>query len=163
VPAIVQLCSGILRRGDSVLLTRCTYEGEPEPLWTLPGGRQESGETKAETVVREFFEEASLPVRIGPLVYVSESIDAARDLHVMNCTFAVEELEAGVQPRPRDSRVVTARFVPVAEAPALLRADVLRIPVAAALSGDLERRYFSFRAEDVVEPFFRGAPRPYAG
>jgi hypothetical protein len=54
--------------------------------------------------------------------------------------------------------VVEVRFVPIAQAPALLRADVLRIPVEAALNGRLNGRYFSFRAEDVVEPFFRGQP-----
>jgi 8-oxo-dGTP pyrophosphatase MutT (NUDIX family) len=146
-----------------VLLTRSRYEGEAEPAWTLPGGRQEPGETKAETVQREFIEEASLQITVGPLLYFSESLDLARKLHVMNCTFSLDESDLNASPRSRDSKVVTVEFVPIAQAPQLLRADVLRIPVAAALSGDLGKRYFCFREADVVEPFFRGAPRAFKG
>jgi ADP-ribose pyrophosphatase YjhB (NUDIX family) len=153
---IVQLCSGLLRRGETVLLTRCLYPGEPEALWTLPGGRQEEQESKLETIVREFWEEASLRVRVGALAYVSESIDAGRGLHVMNATFLIDEGDPRAAPRSQDANVVDVRFVPVSEAPALLRADVLRTPVEAALRGHLRQRYFSFREEDVVIPFFRG-------
>jgi len=157
---IIQLCSGLLVRNGALLLTRCVYPGEPEPLWTLPGGRQEEGETKPQTVAREFWEEAALRVRVGELAYASESIDVARALHVMNATFHVEEAgERDAQPQSQDPNVVEVRFVPCAQAPALLRADVLRIPVEAALAGRLNGRYFSFRAEDVVEPFFRSPVR----
>ena len=124
---VVQLCSGLLRRDDSVLLTRCRYPGEPEALWTLPGGRQEQRESKLETVVREFWEEASLRVRVGALAYASESVDTARKIHVMNATFFVDEAEPNAEPRAQDANVVEVRFVPIAQAPALLRADVLRI------------------------------------
>jgi ADP-ribose pyrophosphatase YjhB (NUDIX family) len=155
---IVQLCSGLLRRNQTVLLTRCLYPGEPEALWTLPGGRQEEQETKVETIVREFQEEASLLVRVGALAYVSESIDAGRALHVMNATFLVHEDNPGATPRPADPNVVDVRFVPISEAPALLRADVLRIPVEAALRGRLDRHYFSFKEEDVAVPFFGVRP-----
>jgi ADP-ribose pyrophosphatase YjhB (NUDIX family) len=151
---IVQLCSGLLRRDDTVLLTRCLYPGEPEALWTLPGGRQEERESKLETIEREFLEEASLRVRVGALAYVSESIDAVRGLHVMNATFLIDEIDARAIPRSADPNVVEVRFVPVSEAPALLHADVLRIPVEAALRGRLDQHYFSFREEDVVIPFF---------
>ena len=152
---IVQLCSGLLRRGDTLLLTRCRYPSQPEPLWTLPGGRQEEHESKTDTIAREFWEETSLRVRAGALAYVSESIDASRGLHVMNATFLIDEADPRATPRSQDANVVDIRFVPIAEAPALLHADVLRIPVQAALSGRLGSRYFSFREEDVVIPFFR--------
>jgi len=151
---VVQLCSGLLRRGDTVLLTRCRYPQEPEPLWTLPGGRQEEWESKAETVVREFWEEASLRIRVGSLAYASESLDSARGIHVMNATFLVEDVEPLTEPRAQDANVTEVRFVPAAQAPALLRADVLRIPVEAALSGRLERCFFSFNEQDIVVPFF---------
>ena len=156
---IIQLCSGLLLRGDAVLLVRCRYDGEPEALWTLPGGRQEERETKPQTVAREFWEEASLRVRVGPLAYVSESIDRSRGQHVINVTFFVEETGVRAHPRAHDPAVEDVRFVPVRDAPDLLRADVLRIPVEAALRGKLDRRYFSFRAEDVKVPFFRSRPQ----
>jgi len=142
-----------------VLLVRCRYDGEPDALWTLPGGRQEDRETKPQTLLREFREEASLRVSVGPLAYVSESIDRSRGQHVINVTFFVEDTDARVQPRAQDPAVEDVRFVPVQDAPDLLRADVLRIPVEAALRSKLEQRYFSFRAEDVKVPFFQSRPQ----
>lgn len=147
-----------------MLLVRCRYDGEPQPLWVLPGGRQEDGETIAQAVIREFREETSLDVQLDSLAYVSESIDERRRLHVVNCTFDVHERDArGTEPRSRDPKVVEARFVPVAEAPTLLAADVLRIPVGAALAGDPHPRYFAFKASDVAVPFFGRATRPAPG
>ena len=150
----MQLCSGLLIRDGHLLLVRCAYPGEPEPLWVLPGGRQEAGETIEEAVVRDFGEETSLRVRPVSLAYVSESLDPEHGYHVVNCTFFMEEIGERKTPRPADRAVVEARFVPMGEAPSLLEADVLRIPVGAALSGAMGRRYFSFRPDTVVVPFF---------
>jgi 8-oxo-dGTP diphosphatase len=157
----IQLCTGLLRRGDGVLLVRCAYADEPLPLWVLPGGRQEPGETIAQAVVREFREETSLTVVPQSLAYVSESIDNRRKLHVVNCTFFVREADPSAAPKPLDPRVTEWRFVPSAEAPDLLAADVLRVPVRAALSGDTHPRYFAFKADDVAIPFFNRPPRAH--
>jgi ADP-ribose pyrophosphatase YjhB (NUDIX family) len=150
----VQLCSGLLIRENKLLLVRCTYPGQTQPLWVLPGGRQEPGETIEETVVREFDEETSLRIRPIELAYVSESLDPSIGYHVVNCTFFVEEVGGPQPPRARDPAVVDVRFVPVDAAAGLLEADVLAIPVSAALRGDLGRRYFAFRPDDVNVPFF---------
>jgi ADP-ribose pyrophosphatase YjhB (NUDIX family) len=150
----IQLCSGLLLRNGQLLLVRCVYPDQPQPLWVLPGGRQESGETIEEAVIREFLEETSLRVRATRLAYVSESIDPPIGYHVVNCTFFVEEIGATIEPRPNDPAVVEARFVPAGDAAGLLEADVLALPVGAALRGDLGRGYFSFRPEDVRVPFF---------
>ena len=150
----IQLCSGLLIRDDSLLLVRCVYPGQPAPLWVLPGGRQEPGETIDDAVVREFLEETSLRVQLDALAYVSESIDPGSGYHVLNCTFFVRELDGAIRPQARDPAVVDLRFVPFGEAPMLLEADVLAIPVSAALRGDLGRRYFSFRPDEVKVPFF---------
>lgn len=150
----IQLCSGLLIRDERLLLVRCVYDGQPLPLWVLPGGRQEIGESIEEAVSREFVEETSLRVRALSLAYVSESIDPTIGYHVVNCTFFVEEIGGPGQPQSRDPAVVDVRFVPVAGAAELLEADVLAIPVSAALRGDLGRRYFSFRPQDVKVPFF---------
>jgi ADP-ribose pyrophosphatase YjhB (NUDIX family) len=153
-----QLCTGLLRRNDTLLLVRCRYEGEPNALWVLPGGRQNEGESIAQGVVREFREETGLRVIPESLAYASESIDLARRIHVVNCTFFVREDDPTVKPEPADPAVVEARFVSIADAPKLLAADVLRIPVAAALSGDPHPRYFAFKAEAVATPFFSSLP-----
>jgi len=149
------LCTGLLRRDDTLLLVRCRYDGEPEPLWVLPGGRHEPKETIQQTVTREFSEETGLDVRLTELAYVSESIDARRALHVLNCTFWVRESDGARTLAPHDPRVVEAKFVPVGSAPALLRADVLRIPVEQALAGGAYPRYHLFDAAEVAVPFFR--------
>ncbi len=145
---------GLLRRSDSILLVRCRYENEPQPLWALPGGGQETGETLTATVRREFLEETSLEIEVKDVAYVSESVDSPRDLHVINCTFWVSEADPRVQPRPADPKVVEARFVPIAEAPSILQADVIRIPVHAALRGKTQAHYYSFQDNDIAVPFF---------
>lgn len=145
---------GLLRRADSVLLVRCRYENEPQPLWALPGGGQEPGETLAATVRREFLEETSLKIEVADVAYISESVDGARDLHVINCTFWVREADPSVQPQSADPKVVEARFVPIVEAPAVLQADVIRIPVSAALRGETQPHYYSFQDSDIAVPFF---------
>lgn len=150
----VQLCSGLLVRDGRLLLVRCTYPGQAAALWVLPGGRQEAEETIEEAVIREFAEETSLLVRTTGLAYVSESIDPGIGYHVVNCTFFVEEIDGQHEPQPVDKAVVEARYVPVETVPDLLEADVLAIPVGAALRGELGRRYFSFRPEDISIPFF---------
>jgi 8-oxo-dGTP diphosphatase len=154
----VQLCSGLLIRDNQLLLVRCTYPGQPQPLWVLPGGRQEPGETIEEAVVREFDEETSLHIVPAGLAYVSESIDPSIGYHVVNCTFYVEEIGRPQPPAARDPAVVDTRFVAFDAAAGLLEADVLTIPVSAALRGDLGRRYFAFRPEDVKVPFFNRTP-----
>jgi ADP-ribose pyrophosphatase YjhB (NUDIX family) len=148
------LGTGLLRRGDSVLLVRCQYENEPHPLWALPGGGQEAGETLAATVRREFLEETSLEIEVADVAYVSESLDSTRDLHVINCTFWAREADPSIQPRSADSKVVEARFVPITQAPELLQADVICIPVVAALRGQTQPHYYSFSEKDIAVPFF---------
>jgi ADP-ribose pyrophosphatase YjhB (NUDIX family) len=145
---------GLLRRGDTILLVRCKYENEPHPLWALPGGGHETGETLAATVRREFLEEASLEIDVQDVAYVSESVDSARDLHVINCTFWVREANPSVPPRSADPKIVEARFVPIAQAPELLKADVICTPLVAALRGQTQPHYFAFQEKDVAVPFF---------
>jgi ADP-ribose pyrophosphatase YjhB (NUDIX family) len=152
--------TGLLRRDATLLLVCSRYSGEPQPLWTLPGGRQKAAEMLIQTVVREFREETSLDIRVGSLAYVSESVDERRGLHVINATFWVTEADISANIVPRDRGVVDARFVPVDEALGLLRADVLRIPVGNALRRTSEVRYYAFHPDEIQVPFFgAGEPR----
>ena len=153
---LMLICAGLLRRDDRVLLVRCTYPGEPKPLWVLPGGGHKEDETLEQTVVREFREETSLEIFTDRLAYASESIDEQRGFHVLNFTLHVRERDRMATPVPADPKVVEARFVRIDEAPGLLSADVLRIPVAAALSGTKHSQFFVFDAAKVEVPFFTG-------
>lgn len=66
--------AGVVWRGERVLLIR---RGRPPRMneWSLPGGRQELGETVAEAVRREVREETGLDVTVGEIVAVADLID----------------------------------------------------------------------------------------
>jgi 8-oxo-dGTP diphosphatase len=59
-------CMAIMEN-DQILLVRQTYRGQP--VWTLPGGGLEPGETPAEAAVRETKEEVNLDVKVLRLLY----------------------------------------------------------------------------------------------
>jgi ADP-ribose pyrophosphatase YjhB (NUDIX family) len=84
---VIALATGLLVRKGRVLLVASSYPNHPQPLWNLPGGRQQPGELLLETVVREVFEETGLRVRVKELAYISESYDGAE--HFINVTFRV--------------------------------------------------------------------------
>ncbi|MDE2240088.1 MAG: NUDIX hydrolase, partial [Rhodospirillales bacterium] len=66
----------VLLKDDQVLLVR---RGKPPGAgqWSLPGGRQELGETAEETARRELFEETGL--RCGKLVLAGHADSIHRD------------------------------------------------------------------------------------
>lgn len=54
--------------GSALLLLRCrTPDGEE--FWLLPGGGREVGESEADCVAREVWEEAGVEIAVGPLLY----------------------------------------------------------------------------------------------
>ena len=63
----------ILFKANHVLLVR---RGKPpsQGHWSLPGGRQELGETVREAACREVREETGLDIDIGPLLDVVDSL-----------------------------------------------------------------------------------------
>jgi ADP-ribose pyrophosphatase YjhB (NUDIX family) len=150
----IVLASGLLVRDNTLLLVLCRYDGEAEPLWTLPGGRPEPGEPLAHALRREFREETGLHVDSSGVAYVSDSVDERAGLAVVNCTFWVKEADPHQAPVPSDSAVLRADFVPLADAAALLQADVLRVPVTAALREPSQAHYFSFDSQAVDVAFF---------
>lgn len=68
----------VVWKDDLVLLIR---RGRPprQGSWSLPGGRQELGETIEQTALREVREETGLTVRITDLVAVIDLIDREGD------------------------------------------------------------------------------------
>lgn len=68
----------VIWKDDRFLLIK---RGKPPRLgeWSLPGGRQEAGETVAEAVLREILEETCLTIEIIELAAVVDLIDRTAD------------------------------------------------------------------------------------
>jgi 8-oxo-dGTP pyrophosphatase MutT (NUDIX family) len=142
---VIHLATGIAVRDGRVLLAASRYPNQPEPLWNLPGGRQQPGELLAETVVREFFEETGFRVRVAKLAYVSESY--AGKEHILNATF---EVFTDTDAAPGDmfdnagDHVVEVAWVPLDEVARRIVVQVVREPLLAYLHGTLSQRYAGF-------------------
>jgi mutator protein MutT len=73
---------GIIFKNDAVLLVK----RRDMPLWTLPGGYIESGETPEQGVIREVYEETGYEVVINKKVGEYEYPNAKRTTHTFICT-----------------------------------------------------------------------------
>jgi ADP-ribose pyrophosphatase YjhB (NUDIX family) len=157
----IHLATGIAIRDGRLLLVASHYPNQPQPLWNLPGGRQQSGELLVETVVREFFEETQLHVHAGELAYVSESYDGER--HFLNAAFHVSFDEQSFDKlrmtpgelrmtpgEPADDHVVGVEWVALSEVRERITVAVVREPLLAYLQGALERRYAAFHEAGIT-------------
>ncbi|MDE2572912.1 MAG: NUDIX domain-containing protein [bacterium] len=141
----IHLCTALIERGDRVLLVANRYRNHAVPLWNLPGGRQEPGELLTQTLEREVLEETALRIRVGELLYVSESYDG--ETHFTNFTFRAQ---AEGEPRPPgdDDHVVDVEWVPRAQLRERIAIAVVREPLLAALESG--RRYTGFQHAGVT-------------
>ncbi|MGB8627558.1 MAG: NUDIX domain-containing protein [Candidatus Cybelea sp.] len=150
----IHLASGIAIRDGRLLLVASHYPNQPQPLWNLPGGRQQPSELLVETVVREFYEETQLRVHAGELAYVSESYDGER--HFLNATFLVEpsfdklRMTRGELRMTGEDHVVAAEWVPLSDVRERIVVAVVREPLLAYLQGVLERRYAGFHEAGIT-------------
>jgi len=64
----------LVRDGDRVLLSRFAGSGGLGGVWSAPGGGVEFGESPAEAVVREVYEETGLHVRVTDLLDVTSVV-----------------------------------------------------------------------------------------
>jgi ADP-ribose pyrophosphatase YjhB (NUDIX family) len=147
----VHLCTGILERDDHLLLVANRYPNLTEPLWNLPGGRQEPTETVAAAVVREFAEETSLAVQIVRFAYVAESFDHVTATHFTNFAFHVDgdgtpRVPAG------DAHVVACAWVARADLAARLAVGVVREPLLSYLA-DMRQQYFGYADSGITIAF----------
>jgi 8-oxo-dGTP diphosphatase len=67
-PARVQCVGGIITDDSGRLLLILRGHEPGKGLWSIPGGRIESGETDAQALAREMLEETGLIVTCGPLL-----------------------------------------------------------------------------------------------
>lgn len=138
----IHLATALVRRGDRLLLVASRYPNHAQPLWNLPGGRQQPGELLTDTALRELREETGLAGRITELCYVSESYDG--EMQFNNFTFAVEAAGEPQLPRVEGDHVVEAQWVPLAELEERVTVRVVREPLTAYLNGTLAARYAGY-------------------
>ena len=83
-----QAVGAVVKHADGRVLLIRRARPPSQGEWTLPGGKQEPGETLEETVVRELREETGLRVRVLRKleIYVLERDGHAYDIHEFLCT-----------------------------------------------------------------------------
>jgi 8-oxo-dGTP diphosphatase len=116
-----------LRGGEVLLIKR----GKPPRMgeWSIPGGRQEMGETIAEAALRELAEETGVVAELLGLVDVVDHISERGQMVLID--YAARWISG--EPVAGDD-AVDARFFPLAEALALVSwSETRRIIEAAAL------------------------------
>jgi mutator protein MutT len=106
-----ELCVGAVAVSDDQILMIRRGRGPAQGAWSVPGGRVERGETLAEAVVRELFEETGLEGVCEQLVGWVERIDA--DYHYVILDFRVTIV---ADPDPvAGSDAAEAAWVPLAD------------------------------------------------
>ena len=132
LPAPVPAVGVVCLRGDEVLLIR---RGKPPRMgqWSLPGGRIEPGERATDAALRELMEETGVTARITGLLDVVDGIFPEADRHYVLIDYAAEWLSG--EPVAGDD-ALEARFIPLAEAEALIDWSETRRMIALAASRD---------------------------
>ncbi len=130
----VRVAAIIQRRGRILLVS---HEKDGQTYWLLPGGGVDFGESIAEALVREVWEETGLPIALGDVVLVNDSIAPDAHRHQINLYFtATCSEEAAPEPQTADKRLTGASFVPIDQLEELdLRPDI-RVPLRRLLHGD---------------------------
>ncbi|MBN1596610.1 NUDIX domain-containing protein [candidate division FCPU426 bacterium] len=100
--------AGMAVAGGKILLVKHRRAGRE--YYLLPGGGLEWGETCTAGLTREFAEELSLDVGVGPLLFINESIEPSGRRHIVNFTFLVHIRGGRLKLHP-DRRLREARWV----------------------------------------------------
>ncbi len=148
---IIRVASALLVRTGRVLLVASSYEGKPEPLWFLPGGRPKDGELLHEAVVRETAEETGLVARVIGLRYVSESISPG-GVHIVNTTFGIEADGEPQLPAAGSDHIVDLAFVPIPSLRSRMGVKALWEPLFAHLCDALPMHYAGYPESDFEPP-----------
>ena len=118
--AEIRSCArAVILRNCEVLVQVKSKPGHGEYL-SLPGGKQDTGETLTECVIRECAEEIGATVVVDRLLHVAETFRNKPDgtRHQLDVLFACHVTEAYVPhlgPHPDPSQIATA-WVPLSEA-----------------------------------------------
>ncbi|MCB1052726.1 MAG: NUDIX hydrolase [Acidobacteria bacterium] len=82
-------CSALILRHNKLLFLQYNYAGGP--VYCLPGGGLNPGETLTQALARELLEELGFEdPRIGPLTFATEVLDAPNLMPTLHLVFSVE-------------------------------------------------------------------------
>ncbi|MEO1550607.1 MAG: NUDIX domain-containing protein [Pseudomonadota bacterium] len=99
----------LILRENRLLLVNAYARGQSD-LWCAPGGGAEPGQSLADNLVREVFEETGLTITPGPVVAVSEFTDPDTNFHQVELFFATQQVEGALSDSWQDpEQVVTTR------------------------------------------------------
>mgnify|MGYP000066986195 CR=1 FL=1 len=114
---------GILVIDGRILVARLHSPIVDKPIWTPPGGGLTFGESLAQGVRREFFQETGVEVSVGQLVHINEMIEPP--FHAVEFYFEVHresgEPALGHDPEhPADQQLLQdLQWIPIDKLPSL--------------------------------------------
>lgn len=114
----------VLVEDGKILLAKHKRGGEE--YWVLPGGGLKSGETIADCLKRELWEESGLEIEVGEVLFVFDVIEPNR--HIVNIVFRAKRIGGELKPRniPIGQRLIGMQFIPLEE----LKKINLKPPIA---------------------------------
>jgi 8-oxo-dGTP diphosphatase len=120
---------------ERVLLT--LWNEAAEPLWTLPGGGVDFGETVAEAAVREVREETGYEIALGPVLGIDSFTvveDRERPFKSVRVVFAAHVVGGELEHEVGGS-TDEARWIPLVDVPALPRVPLVDVGIALRQAG----------------------------
>ncbi len=127
---------GVLIDEGRVALVRSSNPNHVPPLWWLPGGGIDFGESPEDTLLREFNEETGLEVHQPSLLGVSSDVrrrDNGDRIHTVRIVYTVE-LAGGELRHEVHGTTDHARWFSVEELDAMNLAEYARAAIAVAQS-----------------------------
>lgn len=126
-------------------------------VWSLPGGRLETGEAIMDCVVREVQEETGLLVAPVELAFVIDAHNQPHDQHFLVHVFSCRVVTGQLRVQPDDEFVVEVKWVKREDVARYITWPVYRDPVVAYLAGH-EKKYWLDR--DAYRPEEGKGPSP---
>lgn len=140
---VYRVVSGIVRRGDEIVLVQQQAKHDEFPTWSLPGGKVENHELLHEALIREIAEETGLIVDdIGALVSVTHHDNREQAMQAITFIFEITAWHGDIKSADPDQVVCDVQFVKFDEAHRLLQTlpwATMREPIQAYLHGTTKR------------------------